>query len=89
VQIENDSYTRELVPIEIKNLNDYLSSLYILIIENLNRNELTDEDWSRTISISSVGITPRIKKMSKEQKASLIESGRAYTAKYMRATCGM
>lgn len=89
VQIEKDSYTRELAPIEIKNVNDYLSSLYILIIENLNRNELTDEDWARTISVSSVGINPRIKKMSKEQKESLIQSGRAYTAKYMRANCGI
>ena len=75
------------MPIEIQNFTDYMSALYILIIENLNRNELTDEDWSRTISVSSVGINPRIRKLSKAQKDSLIQSGREHTAKYITNHC--
>ena len=86
-QIQNDAATRELVPLEIRNINDYVSALYILILENLNRHELTDADWSRTISVSSVGINPRIKKLSKAQKDSLIQSGREHTAKYITAHC--
>ncbi|MDO6390551.1 patatin-like phospholipase family protein [Pontibacter sp. BT731] len=88
-QIENDALTKELVPIEIRGLNDYMAALYTLVIENLNRNELTEADWARTVSVSSVGISPRIRKMSKEEKNSLIQSGREYTANYLLRTCSI
>jgi NTE family protein len=88
-QIQHDAGSRELVPVQIRNLNDYMSALYILVIENLNRHELTDEDWARTIAVSSVGISPRVKRMSKEQKERLIQSGRDYTLKYISGNCQM
>ncbi|PKV67024.1 patatin-like phospholipase family protein [Pontibacter ramchanderi] len=87
LQIENDATTRELVPLEIRSLNDYVAALYTLVLENLNRHELTEADWARTISVSSVGMSPRIRKMSKEEKNSLVQSGRAYTAIYLLRTC--
>ncbi len=83
-QIESDNTTRELVPIEINNLNDYLQAFYVLTLENLNRNQLTDEDWNRTISVSSVGIGPKIKKLSAAQKLSLIKSGEDYTLLFLK-----
>ena len=88
-QIEEDALTKELVPIEIRSLNDYMAALYTFVIENLNRNELTEADWARTISVSSVGISPRIRRMSKEEKNSLIQSGREYTANYLLRTCSI
>ncbi|MFD2246527.1 patatin-like phospholipase family protein [Pontibacter ruber] len=87
LQIRNDASSRELVPLEIHNFRDYMSALYVIVIENLNRNELTDADWARTISVSSVGITPRVRKMSKEEKENLMQSGREYTAKFLSASC--
>ena len=84
-QIQSDATTRELIPHRIDNLNDYFSALYILIIENLNRQELTQEDWSRTISVSSVGIGPKIKRLSTEQKKALVNSGRSYTAEHLQS----
>lgn len=86
-QIKNDKQSRELVPLEIKNFNDYVSALYKFIIENLNRNELTDKDWARTISISSEGISPRIRRLSNDEKEKLIRSGQRYTAAYLNASC--
>jgi len=83
LQIKNDSSTKELVPIQINNISDYLEALYILILENLNRTPLIPEDWERTISVSSVGIGPRIKKLSKEQKEALIKSGKLSTRRYL------
>ena len=56
---------------------------YIIILENLNRMPLIPEDWDRTISVSSVGITPRIKKLTELQKESLIKSGETSTRKYL------
>jgi len=84
-QIRNDALSKELVPLEINNLQDYVSAFYILALENLNRTQLQPADWERTISVSSVGITPRVKRLSKEQKELLVNSGRAHTAAYLKA----
>ncbi|WP_247237435.1 hypothetical protein [Telluribacter sp. SYSU D00476] len=72
------------MPLEVNNFKEYISAFYILALENLNRNELTEADWARTISISSVGITPRIKRLSREQKEKLVTSGREFTDSYLK-----
>ncbi|MFC5284514.1 patatin-like phospholipase family protein [Pedobacter alpinus] len=82
LQIKNDSMSKALVPMPINNMNDYLQAFYVLILENLNRTALISADWERTISVSSVGISPRIKKMSAAQKQSLIKSGEISAQKY-------
>jgi NTE family protein len=83
LQIKSDSVTQELVPIQIGNVNDYLMAFYVLTLENLNRNTLIPEDWDRTISVSSAGITPRIKKLSAAQKEALIKSGERHTLLFL------
>lgn len=82
-QIKNDSLSKELVEIPINNMSDYLEAFYVLILENLNRTTLIPEDWERTISVSSVGISPRIKKLTLKQKESLIRSGELHARKYL------
>jgi NTE family protein len=82
-QIKSDSLTKELVPLPIKNMGDYMTAFYILMLENLNRNTLIPEDWDRTISVSSVGIAPKIKKLSAAQKNALIASGEKHTAAFI------
>jgi hypothetical protein len=54
-----------------------------MVIENMNRNQLTDFDWQRTVSISSMEIGPRIKKMPASQVEKLIGSGRHCTEHYL------
>ncbi len=83
LQIKNDELSKELVSIPISNMSDYLEAFYILILEKLNRTQLIQEDWERTISVSSVGIGPRIKKLSTEQKKSLIKSGELSAKKFL------
>jgi NTE family protein len=75
-QIEYDNTSKELAPLEISNFNQYMEAFYILALENLNRNQLTPDDWKRTISVSSANIGPRVKRLSREQKQSLLNSGR-------------
>lgn len=82
LQIKNDTLSKELVPMTINNMNDFLEAFYVLVLENLNRMPLIPEDWERTISVSSVGISPRIKKLTAKQKESLIKSGEISTRKY-------
>ena len=81
-QIEHDHLSKELIPLEINNLKDYINAFYLFTLENLNRNNLTTEDWKRSISISSEGIGPKIKRLSVEQKQTLIRSGARYTEAY-------
>ena len=70
---------------EVTNLNEYLTSFYNLIIEKLNRVELSPDDWKRTISVSTVGISPRIKRLPKIQKDSLVNSGTKAALEYLNS----
>jgi NTE family protein len=83
-QIREDSLSRKLAPYPIEDFTDYISAFYIMVIENLNRNNLTEDDWNRTVSVSSVGITPKIKKLTTEQKEMLFRSGKESTENYFR-----
>ncbi len=81
-QIENDKTGKGLEVLEIKDFKSYVSALYVLTIESLNRNSLTKSDWARTISVSSVGIGPKIKRLSEEEKRRLMESGEKAVKEY-------
>ncbi len=88
-QIKNDLVNQDLVEMPINDLTTYIISFYNIILENLNRPQLTNQDWKRTISVSSVGIGPKIKNLSEEQKKSLVESGRKSTIEYLRINYGI
>lgn len=82
-QIKSDNLYHELAPIEVKHVSDYISAFYSIMLETMNRTSLTNEDWNRTISISSKGIGPRIKKLSSQQKSHLYQSGLEATKRYL------
>ncbi|MFT6868503.1 MAG: NTE family protein [Cyclobacteriaceae bacterium] len=82
-QIKQDSIVKEITSQEIFDFKDYFAALYNFTMESLNRNQMTPDDWSRTVSISSVGIGPMIKKFSDIEKNALVQSGRTYTSKYI------
>lgn len=82
-QIKYDKNSKELAPLEIADFNQYMEAFYIIVLENLNRNQLTADDWKRTISVSSANISPRVKKLSHEQKESLLNSGRQSAIQFM------
>ena len=81
-QIENDKKDRALAEVPIANISNYFLAFYNIIIENLNRQRLTDADWKRTISISDGKTKPRIRKLSKDELAVLIENGRKAVRNY-------
>ena len=62
-QIAADADGKGLAPMPINNLKDYGLAFYNTLLENLNRQQLTDADWRRTISISDGGISQRIRKL--------------------------
>jgi NTE family protein len=75
-QTKNDRDKRELVEMEIENLNQYFGAFYNIIIENLNRQRLTAEDWQRTVSISDGNVQPRVRKLSHAELSILIGNGK-------------
>jgi len=75
-QIENDKGNRTLAEIPIDNLKQYFRAFYTIVIENLNRQQLTTSDWQRTVSISDGNVLPKVRKLSREEVTTLIENGR-------------
>ncbi|NVO85844.1 patatin-like phospholipase family protein [Hymenobacter terrestris] len=64
----------QLAPYAIQDLGSYIGALYTVALENLNPTDTSD--WPRTVSISTVGFNPKIKRLSAEQKQQLMNSGR-------------
>jgi NTE family protein len=75
-QIKKDSVGKELAELPIRNMKTYLGAFYNIVIENLNRQTLTSDDWARTVSISDGGVGPRLRRLSKAEIDILIENGR-------------
>ena len=67
-QIAYDLERKGLAPNPINGFADYITGFYRIIIENLNRHELTPADWDRTVSVSTAGYGPKIKRLSEKDK---------------------
>jgi NTE family protein len=83
-QIGYDMRRKGLAPIPVYRFRNYVGSFYSYILENLNRHNLTENDWTRTASISSGDVGPRIKKMSVEKKNMLIANGSEAMQKFLK-----
>ena len=75
-QIENDKVDKTLAEMPVDDLKQYFGAFYNIVIENLNRQQLTSTDWQRTVSISDGDVLPKVRKLSKEEVNILIENGR-------------
>jgi NTE family protein len=82
-QIDHDRNRKGLAPVKIQSFKNYMGAFYSYVIENLNRQTLTPDDWSRTISISSGSIGPKIRRLSPEEKEELIRNGRAAAHQFL------
>jgi NTE family protein len=82
-QIKNDANDQTLAAMPVGNLKEYVNAFYNMIIENLNRQQLTKEDWQRTVSISDGNVGPRIRKLSKKELETLINNGRIAMKNYL------
>lgn len=83
-QIENDKLHRELASMPVNSLKEYGQAFYNMIIEKLNRQALSDEDWKRTVSINDGTIQPKIRKLSKNEIAILIKNGQLATKNFFK-----
>jgi len=75
-QIKSDEEGNGLAPKEITSFKSFTDAFYTIIIESLNRQTLTQDDWDRTIDINTFNISPKIRQMSEAEKNKLINSGK-------------
>jgi NTE family protein len=74
-QIEQQKTSNEPAPYNTSDFNHYLQAFLSLMIESANRYDEAAEK-GRTIYISSGNISPRVRKMSKDQKQQLFDFGK-------------
>lgn len=82
-QIKNDVAGEGLASMDIFSIKDYFSAFYNLVIENLNRQNLTKEDWRRTVSIPDGNVSPRVRRLSSSEMTTLINNGFVATRQYL------
>ena len=82
-QIANDHAGNGLADMPVNNLDTYVTAFYTLVIEQMNRQQLTKEDWTRTVSISDGTIAPRIRKLSADEVQLLMKNGSVATKIYL------
>jgi len=81
-QIKSDHEQKTIAAMPVGNFKQYMAAFYNIVIENLNRQQLTEEDWKRTVSISDGKVGPRIRKLSDKEINILIENGRQAVRTY-------
>lgn len=84
-QVAHDQQRKGLAEMKITNLKEYFKAFYTIIIESLNRQTLTEEDWQRTVSINDGNIGPRLRKLSKEEVTRLIDNGYQAAKQFFRS----
>ncbi len=83
-QIAEDLKARNLAYQPITNTGDFMKAFYYITKENLNRINLTEADWQRTVSISDCAIGPKVKHLSAKEKNLLINAGRQGVINYLK-----
>ena len=74
-QIEYFAASDGIAPYRIRSFRAYVGSLYNLTIETLNRKAPIADEAPRTIYISTEDVGPKVRRMSRAQKALLMRSG--------------
>jgi NTE family protein len=74
-QIDYYSKDKAIAPYHISNFRSYVGALYNLTIETLARKGSMEDEAFRTIYISTAGVNPKVKRVSKKQKDLLCQSG--------------
>jgi len=74
-QISNYSKDSSLAPFPVRRLKDYIASFYTIAFETLNGAGNLQAERGRTVYISTAHISPRIKKISTQQKMLLYHNG--------------
>ena len=73
-----------IAPFRINSFRQYISALYNIVIENLNRNLPYEEEKLKTVYINTNNISPKVRKITIEQKQLLYDNGRTAVTNFLR-----
>ena len=82
-QLQHDKLNMGIAPVNVQSLPNFVGAFFNFIMENLNRANLNEEDWKRTISIHAELVGPKIKKFSPEQRDQLINNGKTAVKEFL------
>jgi NTE family protein len=83
-QLDHDRQKKSgLAPWPILTFRNYVGAFFNYIMENLNRPNLTEADWDRTIAIRSSLVGAKIKKLTSAQQAAMMHEGQKAVINYL------
>jgi NTE family protein len=85
-QIAYAEHNAGIAPYSIHSFQGYLSALYNLTIEQLNKNVSYGEEKKHTIYISTSNLSPRVRHITTEQKKLLFSNGEDAARKFFDET---
>jgi len=83
-QIQADAQNMGLATYPIQGFKGYIGAFYNLVSEAANRLSFRPEDLKRTVSIDFKNIGAKVRKLSDEEKTTLLNSGRAGVASFLK-----
>jgi NTE family protein len=85
-QIEYNKKQRGKYPIPIRSIKDYFKAVYVTLIDKANPEAEGNNQWRRTITISTLNTSGRVRKLPKKVVEALLESGREGTRRFFHET---
>lgn len=75
-----------IAPVNVAGLGEYMSAFYNMSFEKINRISLNAADWERTISIDTKNFNSKVRKLSAEEKDTLLKSGHNAVIRFLEKT---
>ncbi len=85
-QIEYNKKQQGKYPIPIRSIKDYFKAVYVTLIDKANPEAEGNSQWRRTITISTLNHSGRVRKLPKKVVEELLESGREGTRRFFQET---
>lgn len=82
-QIAYNTKESGLAPYKIDKFGDYMGAFYNVVKETLSGQRLAPQDVARTVSVSTAGFSPRVRKLTEAEKTALLTSGRQGVQAFM------
>jgi len=75
-------------PMPIKSMRDYVKAVYVTLIDKSSPEATGNNQWKRTITISTLNYSGRVRKLPRKVVDDLLESGREGARRFFRNEAG-
>lgn len=82
-QIDYNIRGKGLAPVRIHKVTEFVNAFYNVSFEEINRSAMSGQDWERTIFIPTQDFSPRIRRLSTDDKQFLLENAAEAVTVYL------